>query len=77
MAFAESMSRTSARWLKYLIAIIIGNVIYFSVESHLPPAAQHHAYRPDLGTVVDLWFCIAIYGLLELVISQVKRKQGQ
>lgn len=77
MGFAEDMSRKSARWLKYLIAIVIGNVIYFSVESHLPRAAQHHTFRPDLGTVVDLWFCMAVYGLLELVISQVKRKQQQ
>lgn len=71
------MSRTSARWLKYLIAIVVGNVLYFSLESHLPLAAQHHSYRPDLGTVVDLWFCIVIYGLLELVVSQIKRKRQQ
>jgi hypothetical protein len=69
------MSRRSARWLKYLIAIILGNVVYFSLEPHLPRAAQHHAFRPDLGTFVDLWFCVAVYGLLELVASRVKRKQ--
>jgi hypothetical protein len=77
MAFLEGMSRRGERWLKYLIAIIIGNVIYFSLESHLPSAAQHHTFRPDLGTVVDLWFCMVVYGLLELVISQIRRKQGQ
>ena len=67
------MSRRSARWLKYLIAIVLGNAIYFGVESHLPPAAQHHTFRPDLGTLVDLWFCIAVYGLIEFVITRVKR----
>ena len=69
------MSRRSARWLKYLIAIVVGNAVYFSVESYLPVAAQHHTFRPDLGTLVDLWFCVAVYGLLELVASRVKRKQ--
>jgi hypothetical protein len=69
------MSRRSARWLKYLIAIAIGNTVYFRVQSYLPPAAQHRAFRPDLGTLVDLWFCVVIYGLLEMVISRFKRKQ--
>ena len=68
------MSRRSTRWLKYLIAIILGNVAYFKIERYLPRAAQHHAFHPDLGTFVDLWFCVAVYGLLELLISQVKRK---
>jgi len=71
------MTRRSARWLKYLIAIIVGNVVYFGVEPYLPPAAQHHTFRPDLGTLVDLWFCIAVYGLLELVVTRVNRKQSQ
>lgn len=69
------MTRRSARWLKYLIAIIVGNAVYFAVQSHLPPAAQHHTFRPDIGTVVDLWFCIAVYGLLEFVLTRVNRKQ--
>jgi hypothetical protein len=25
------------------------------------------AALPDLGTVVDLWFCLFVYGVLELV----------
>lgn len=62
------MSAASKRWIKYLIAIVAGNVIYFSLEPHFPPAAQHRAYRPDLGTFVDLWFCVAVYGLIELLI---------
>jgi hypothetical protein len=68
------MTRRSQRWLKYLLAIILGNAAYFSVQSHLPPAAQHHTFRPDLGTLVDLWFCVAVYGLVEFVTTRVKRK---
>jgi hypothetical protein len=67
------MSSRSKRWIKYLIAIVVGNAIYFSLESRLPPAAQHRAYHPDLGTFVDLWFCLAVYGLIELLILLVRR----
>ena len=68
------MTQKSQRWLKYLIAIVMGNAVYFAVQSHLPPAAQHHTFRPDLGTVVDLWFCIAVYGLMEFLITRANRK---
>ena len=75
LAVTEDMGRRSARWLKYLIAIIVGNLVYFVIERYLPPAAQHHSFRPDLGTVVDLWVCVAVYGLLEFVTNRFKRKQ--
>ena len=62
------MSSRLTRWIKYLIAIVIGNGVYFSLESHLPPIAQHHPYHTDLGLFVDLWFCVAVYGLIETLI---------
>ncbi len=55
------------RWLKYLVAILLGNGLYFTLSPYLPPIAQHRVYRLDLGTVVDLWFCLFVYGVLELV----------
>lgn len=69
----NTMRPRAKRWIKYLIAIIVGNVIYFSLESHFPPAAQHHPYHIDLGLFIDLWFCVAIYGLLELFGMLMKR----
>jgi hypothetical protein len=69
------MTRAPRLWLKFLIAILAGNFVYFSLEPHLPPAAQHHAYRPDLGTLVDLWFCLVVYGLIELLILFFRRKR--
>lgn len=67
------MSPRAKRWIKYLIAIVVGNVIYFSLESRLPPVAQHHPYHPDFGMFVDLWVCVVVYGLLELLVSLAKR----
>ena len=67
------MSPGKARWIKYLIAIVVGNAIYFILVPHLPPAARHHPYHADLGLFVDLWFCVAIYGVIELLIFLAQR----
>jgi hypothetical protein len=60
------MQLTRAKWIKFLISILLGNGLYFALSPHLPPAAQHQAWAVDLGTVVDFWFCLLVYGLLEL-----------
>ena len=57
---------TRAQWMKFLVAILLGNALYFALSPHLPPAAQHRSWTGDLGTVVDFWFCLLVYGLLEL-----------
>lgn len=70
------MSRTTERWLKYLVAVLLGNGLYFSLSRYLPPAARQAAYGFNVGTLVDLWFCVAVYGLLELgaFLSHRERK---
>jgi hypothetical protein len=50
-----------------LIAVLAGNVIYFSTEQYLPPRAQHHIYRIDWGLAVDFWLCLMCYGLVRLI----------
>lgn len=60
------MTVTFARWSKFLIAIVLGNGLYFALSPHLPAAARHEAFQLDLGTLVDFWFCLLVYGMLEL-----------
>ncbi len=60
-------------WVKYLVAIILGQALYFTLSPHLPPAARHQTFKFDLGTVVDFWFCLFMYGLIELVLFLRKR----
>lgn len=60
------MPFTRAKFIKYLVAILLGNALYFALSPHLPPAAQHHSSTIDLGTIVDFWFCLLVYGLIEL-----------
>lgn len=47
-----------------LLAIVLGNVVYFVLVPSLPDAARHHRFHTDLGTLVDFWFCLVAYGLI-------------
>jgi hypothetical protein len=50
-----------------LIAVLAGNLIYYSVERYLPPRAQHDLYRIDWGLAVNFWFCMACYGIVRMI----------
>jgi hypothetical protein len=60
---------TISRWIKYLVSVLVGNAVYFFLARHVfPPAARHQFHRVDIGIFIDLWFCLVVYGLLELFI---------
>lgn len=61
------LGATPRRWLEYLIAILIGNAIYyFSLFRHLPESMQHRGFQMDAGVLVDFLVCVAVYGLIRL-----------
>jgi hypothetical protein len=61
---------TPRRWPEYLIAILLGNAIYyFSLMPNLPEPFQHHGFRTDWGSIVDFAVCAAVYGLIRLAFS--------
>jgi hypothetical protein len=70
------MHLTRAKWIKFTVSILLGNVLYFAVSPHLPAAAQHRTWAVDLGTIVDFWMCLMIYGLLELIAFFRHDKSG-
>jgi hypothetical protein len=51
-------------FLQALLAIILGNVVYFVLIPQLPPAARHRPFHVDLGLILDFWFCLVVYGLI-------------
>jgi hypothetical protein len=58
---------TPRRWLEYLIAILLGNAIYyFSLVPHLPELLRHQGFQIDLGSALDLVVCVCVYGLIRL-----------
>ena len=63
------MSKAVVRlnFLQALLAIILGNVVYFALLPTLPLVARHRPFRVDLGMVLDFWMCLVIYGLIRTV----------
>lgn len=58
---------TPRRWLEYLIAILLGNAVYyFSLVPHLPASFHHQGYQIDLGMLLDFIVCVCVYGLIRL-----------
>ena len=51
-------------FLQALLAIILGNVVYFALIPQLPPVARHRPFHMDLGLILDFWFCLVAYGLI-------------
>ena len=71
------MKLNSSLWLRYLIIILIGNILYYLAMPYLPPAARHERFKLDLGTLVDFWFCLVVFGAFELVrYLERRRKSG-
>jgi len=63
----ENKLFNTKHWLKYLAVILIGNLLYFGLMPYLPAGARHRSFHVDAGTLVDLWFCLVVYGIFELV----------
>jgi len=61
------MSAKNIRWIRWLVVILLGNGLYFALSPYLPPAARHQRFKLDLGTLVDFWFCLIVFGIFELV----------
>ena len=51
-------------FLQALLAIILGNVVYFALIRSLPPVARHRPLHVDLGIILDFWFCLVVYGII-------------
>lgn len=51
-------------FLQALLAIILGNIVYFLLLPSLPAVAHHHPTRIDLGLLIDFFFCLAVYGFI-------------
>lgn len=57
--------------LDYLIAIVVGNLLYlFLLDPFLPVAFQHQPFHLDLGLLMDFLLCVVVY----LVWRAVRKK---
>jgi hypothetical protein len=62
-------------FLQALIAVLVGNAIYYLLMPYLPVRARHVAFRQDWGVVVDFWFCLVAFGLVKMVAGRRKRSE--
>lgn len=59
-----SKSSVFVNFLQALLAVILGNIVYFALVPSLPVIARHRPSRLDLGMLIDFWFCLVVYGLI-------------
>ncbi|HWB99617.1 MAG TPA: hypothetical protein VG672_23080 [Bryobacteraceae bacterium] len=55
------------RFWHNLLAVLLGNLCYFSVQRWLPAGARHTPFQTDWGIAVDFWFCLVFWGLLRFL----------
>ncbi|MCC6858444.1 MAG: hypothetical protein IT158_07780 [Bryobacterales bacterium] len=60
----DSRAALKRRLLRSLLAVLLGNLVYYSLWHWLPPAARHEPFQLDVGLAVDAWVCLVFYGLL-------------
>lgn len=75
---ARRSSLTGSFWPNFwtsLVAIVTGNALYFLLLfPHLPPSGRHRVNAIDLGLLIDFWVCVAVYGLIRLVLRLKTKK---
>jgi hypothetical protein len=55
------------KWARALLAVLLGNLIYFGVMPRLPAALRHVPFRFDVGLLLDIILCTVVWILLNLV----------
>ena len=54
-------------WMKMLLAILLGNVIYLLIAPLLPNALAHDIFQLDAGLLFDFGICAGLYFLIRKV----------
>ncbi|MGE5277282.1 MAG: hypothetical protein ACM3SU_09835 [Acidobacteriota bacterium] len=65
---------TARRWIEYLVAILVGNALYFLVlYPGLPRALQHQPFRFDAGLLLDFLVCVLVYVVMRMAVAYARR----
>lgn len=52
------------KWARALLAVLVGNLLYFVLMPRLPAAVRHVPFRLDSGLLVDICVCTVVWLLL-------------
>ena len=53
------------KWMRMLLAILLGNLIYWAATPFLPDFLVHGVYRMDGGLLLDFAVCTTLYVILK------------
>jgi len=71
------VSKPITNFLHALAAVLAGNVVYFLLLPHLPPAARHVPFQMDLGLAVDGCLCLVFYVFLNVVTGRKSESKSR
>jgi hypothetical protein len=71
------VSKPITNFLHALAAVLAGNVVYFLLLPHLPPAARHVPFQMDLGLAVDGCLCLVFYVFLKVVTGRKSESKSR
>ena len=52
-------------WMKLLLSVLVGNLVYFLVANRLPTGLIHEMFRFGVGLLVDMAICAIVYLLIQ------------
>jgi len=71
-------AQRSKTWLRILLAILLGNTLYFLFSPFLPPAARlNWEGSSALPALVDIWFCLFMFGCLNIGVALDKWRKSK
>lgn len=68
-----SKTRVGRNFFESLLAVLLGNLVYFLLMPHLPERARHVPTHPDVGLLVDFWICLVALGLIRALSKRIVR----
>jgi hypothetical protein len=73
---ALAVSRKSvANFAHALLAVLVGNLVYFLLMPHLPPGARHVPLRTDFGLAVDFCFCLVFFAIIKTLAGRKRESR--
>jgi len=61
-----AQSPTVRNSLDALVAVLVGNAIYFLLMPHLPRVMRHSLFKEDWGLVVDFVVCTIVFVIVKI-----------
>lgn len=58
-------------WKRSLLAVLLGNLIYFGLIADRSVTLQNQPVEYTLGLALDFWICVMIYGAVRYLFPRL------